>query len=51
MSAPIYGRDLHVTMNATMKAAMKAALKAALKAAKATLPCFPSSSIYREFPL
>ena len=37
--APVYGRDLHVTM------------KAALKAAKATLPCFPSSSIYREFPL
>lgn len=38
--APVYGRDLHVTM------------KAALKAAKATLPCFPhrafiGSSLYR----
>ena len=45
--ALVYGRDLHVTMNVTMKAA----LKAALKAAKAKLPCFPSSSIYREFLL
>ena len=47
MPTPVYGRDLHVTMNVTMEAA----LKAALKAAKATLPCFPSSSIYREFLL
>ena len=38
MPTPVYGRDLHVTMNVTMKAA----LKASLKAAKATLPCFPS---------
>ena len=47
MPTPVYGRDLHVTMNVTMEAA----LKAALKAAKATLPSFPSSSIYREFLL
>ena len=47
MPTPVYGRDLHVTMNVTMEAA----LKAALNAAKAKLLFFPLSSIYREFLL